>query len=161
KWSKNNGADLFAATIVDATAAASGLILLAAGANVQDGDLIEVLAEQTDLGDATLASIMLGTPSFRPADRSVGTLFYAKTTNATGQIQVLDLVNKQAAALQDWHDTPGVTNVVKVRRWDGLLDTASVAKFDLGDGITVVLSGASFRPGDYWQYEARKLKDNA
>jgi Family of unknown function (DUF6519) len=162
KWSKNNGADLFAATIADAAAAAKGIVTLASGANVRDGDLVEVLVERDDLGDAAPAQIKLATPSFRPADRSVGVLYYAQTTSVSGQIQVLDLVTKLATALPAGIEIlPGA----KLRRWDGLLVTAPVAtpvtSFDLGDGITVVLSGASFRPGDYWQYEARKLKDNA
>ena len=160
KWSKNNGADLFAAVVDNEP---MGLVSLPSGADVRDGDLVELIAEDDDLGDAAPALITLATPSFRPADRRVGTLYYARTTSKTGQIQLLYLATKTTASLVAG---TGARPGIKVRRWHGLLRTdpvsgSPVTSFELGDGITIELSGASFRPGDYWQYEARKLRDNA
>ncbi|AGP41495.1 hypothetical protein [Sorangium cellulosum] len=160
KWSKNNGADLFGALVADA---ANGLVTLSGGADVRDGDLVELLFEVDDLGDAGLAEISLTAPWFRPAERKVGALYYAQTTSVTGQIRLLDLATKTQASVDPaLAAKPGA----KVRLWHGLLRTAPVngnvvSTFDLGDGIAIELAGASFRPGSYWQYEARKLKDNS
>ena len=61
-------------------------------------------------------------------------------------------------------------SVLKLRRWHGILDpqqlagggAASPGPHVLEDGITVELSSTgSYRPGQYWQYEARVLGQNA
>ncbi len=54
-------------------------------------------------------------------------------------------------------------SVLKLRRWHGLLDPqGSGGPHVLEDGISVELpSGGSYRPGQYWQYEARVRGENA
>ncbi|WP_437733120.1 DUF6519 domain-containing protein [Sorangium sp. So ce1335] len=163
KWSKNNGSDAFAVASVANTLAS---LTLAAGADVKDGDLIELIDETDDLGDDVLARVALATRSFRPAERSVGELFYAETTTTAGQIKLRDVATKLPVNVpNDFASKDKAPR--KVRVWHGLLRTAPqvvgdppVTAFSLGDGITVELSGTDFRPGDYWQHEARKIKDN-
>ncbi|WP_158625677.1 DUF6519 domain-containing protein [Corallococcus carmarthensis] len=163
KWSKNNGSDVFAVAAVANTLQS---LTLAPGAEVKDGDLIELVDETDDLGDAAPAQVALGTKSFKAAQRSAGQLFYAETTATSGQLKLRDPVTRLPV------NVPGdFANKVqaprKARVWHGLLVTKPktladppVTVFDLGDGITIELSGAAFRPGDYWQHEARKIKDN-
>ncbi|MFO0589344.1 MAG: hypothetical protein U0441_17535 [Polyangiaceae bacterium] len=166
KWSKNNGADAFAVT-----GASSDFLTMAAGAQIRDGDLVELLTETDDLGDAAggNATISLAAPKFRPSTRRVGKLFYAETTATSGQIKLRDLDTKLSTSVPaDFvtHDPKRGARYVRV--WHGRLVTqhepgnppGPTTDFDIGDGIHVKLSGADFRPGDYWQHEARKLKDN-
>ncbi|RKG76382.1 hypothetical protein D7W79_18005 [Corallococcus exercitus] len=163
KWSKNNGSDVFAVASVANTLTS---LTLAPGAEVKDGDLIELIDETDDLGDSAPAEVALGAKSFRASQRSVGQLFYAETTATSGQLKLRDAVTRLPV------NVPGdFANKVqaprKARVWHGLLVTKPkalgdppVTVFDLGDGITIELLGAAFRPGDYWQHEVRKIKDN-
>ncbi|MEZ4293408.1 MAG: DUF6519 domain-containing protein [Polyangiaceae bacterium] len=159
KWSKNNGSDAFAVASISPDGKS---LILAPGAEVKDGDLIELVDETDDLGDVALATVAVATPSFRPAERAVGELFYAETTATSNQIKLRDLATKlpiDVPAEFVQHDLAPR----KVRVWHGLLDTdgSPVQPFELGDGIAVELTGGDFRQGDYWQHEARRLKDNA
>ncbi|MBN8471775.1 hypothetical protein JYJ95_35160 [Corallococcus exiguus] len=163
KWSKNNGSDVFA---VAAVANTLTNLTLAPGAEVKDGDLIELLDETDDLGDAVPAEVALATKSFKASQRSVGQLFYAETTATSGQLKLRDPVTRLPVNVPaDFANKDKAPR--KVRVWHGLLVTKPkvvgdppVTTFDLGDGIVIELSGAAFRPGDYWQHEARKIKDN-
>jgi hypothetical protein len=163
KWSKNNGADAFAVAAVADTLTS---LTLAPGAEVKDGDLIELVDETDELGDSAPAQIALGTKSFRAAQRLAGQLFYAETTATSSQIKLRDRVTKLSVNVPTDFAAKSMAPR-KVRVWHGLLVTKPeapadppVTAFDLGDGITIALSGAAFRPGDYWQHEARKIKDN-
>ncbi|WP_223645140.1 DUF6519 domain-containing protein [Corallococcus sp. EGB] len=163
KWSKNNGSDVFAVASVANTLAS---LTLAPGSEVKDGDLIELVDETDDLGDAALAEVALATKSFKAAQRSVGQLYYAETTATSGQLKLRDRVTRLPVNVPaDFANKDKAPR--KVRVWHGLLVTQPkamgeppVTVFDLGDGIVIELSGAAFRPGDYWQHEARKIKDN-
>ncbi|WP_437755113.1 hypothetical protein [Sorangium sp. So ce1389] len=161
KWSKNNGSDAFAVESVANTLAS---LTLAAGADVKDGDLIELIDETDDLGDDAPAQIALTTRAFTPAKRSVGQLFYAETTATARQIKLRDVVTKLPVDVpNDFASKDKAPR--KVRVWHGLLRMASKKPgdppvFELGDGITIELSGADFRPGAHWQHEARKVQDN-
>ncbi|MEM6791398.1 MAG: DUF6519 domain-containing protein [Myxococcota bacterium] len=157
KWSRDNGGSLGAINIDDA---ANGLVTVVGGLSILDGELVEVLHEGTDLGDQDRASVDLGPVSVTPTRNRVGTLYYATTTARTGQIQLLDLVTKTPVSLT----TVATATGLKVRRWSGTCDTTlngGTSSFELGDGITIDLSGSDFRPRDYWQYEARPQRDNA
>jgi len=169
KWSRNNGADLFRVAEVDGT---EGTLTLAPGADVRDGDILEFLTESIDLGDHERGEITLaqveGTqrPVFRPPTRAVGVLYYAQEipSGSARKVRLLDLATKkQAKVAGALAAQPGP----KVRRWHGLLRTAPAShgappqeKFVV-DGIAVALGGERFQPGDYWQFEARKLHENA
>ncbi|RKG57582.1 hypothetical protein D7X30_18945 [Corallococcus sp. AB011P] len=163
KWSKNNGSDVFAVASVANTLTN---LTLAPGAEVKDGDLIELLDETDDLGDAAPAEVALAAKSFRASQRSVGQLFYAETTATSGQLKLRDPVTRLPVNVPaDFANKDKAPR--KVRVWHGLLVTKPkvmgdppVTAFDLGDGIVIELTGAAFRPGDYWQHEARKIKDN-
>ncbi|MBN9686424.1 MULTISPECIES: DUF6519 domain-containing protein [unclassified Corallococcus] len=163
KWSRNNGSDVFAVASVANTLTN---LTLAPGAEVKDGDLIELLDETDDLGDAAPAEVALAAKVFRASQRSVGQLFYAETTATSGQLKLRDAVTRLPVNVPA--DFANKTQAPrKVRVWHGLLVTKPkvlgdppVTLFDLGDGIVIELSGAAFRPGDYWQHEARKIKDN-
>ncbi len=161
KWSKNNGADL--STVLSVDDATTGLATVSGSVTLEDGDLVELLYEATDLGDQDLGVADVGTGIFTPAQRRVGTLYYIETTSKTSQVQLLDLTSKAPADISAFVDGMGDPKPgLKVRRWSGLCDTTgAVSGFDLGDGITITLGGTGFRPGDYWQYEARRNKDNA
>lgn len=160
KWSRNNGSDMFAVTVPTL----GTHLVLAPGAEVADGDLIELVDEADDLGDQDTALISLATPEVRPSKRRTGRLFYAQTTQTAGVIKL-----RKTNPTKDPTGVPSDFGKVhpKVRVWHGLLQTApekagdpAVTAFDLGDGIHVELSGSDFRPGDYWHYEARKLQSN-
>jgi hypothetical protein len=165
KWSKNNGADLYDAVLESGP---SGEISLRGTNDITDGDLVELTNESHDLGDSADASVRTAGPTFRPAERRVGTLYYVKTGTTSGVVVLLDLVTKNPVVLDATLFDPGGSEpkkIAKIRRWHGLLDTrpvgSPVSVFPLGDGIEVKLGGTGFRAGDYWQYEARRLKDNA
>jgi hypothetical protein len=158
KWSRNNGADLFGVEAIEPQGSATHL-LLAPGANVRDGDLLELLSDVTDLGDAVPGSIQ---SQFNPPRRATGTLYYARELVEPQKIEIFDLTGNSVTL------GPGVDTVKgwKVRRWHGLLKTQGGTQVDFSvDGIAVTLGETAegqgtFHPGDYWQYEARKLYSN-
>jgi hypothetical protein len=161
KWSRDNGADLFAANLTT-----DGKLKFDAGTPLESGDIVEVLSNVVDLGDEALASV--GAGGLVPSDRAVGQLAQLRDVQvASSSDEVLfDLVElddvTQSVTLDDRYGTlPDA--VLKLRRWTGVLDASDgVGPYTLEDGLTVELSSTgSYRAGQYWQYEARAVGVNA
>lgn len=167
KWSRDNGSELFAAELDN------GNLLFDAGTPLAADDLVEVLSHVVDLGDDELANV--AADWFVPPDRAVGQLarLDALDVESSSDEVVFRLVDR---------DDPGTViqlderyglddeRVLKVRRWHGLIEPAQLAADPIGqsgphdveDGITLQVSGiGTFRPGQFWQYEARVGSANA
>jgi hypothetical protein len=168
KWSRDNGSELFAARLD-----IEGNLVFDSGTLLAAGDIVEVLSSVVDLGDDALATVSAG--GFVPAQRAVGQLaqLAAVEGGASADEVLFRLVdpddNLVTVALDDRY---GVVDdaVLKLRRWHGILDpqqiagsgSASPGPHVLEEGIGVVLSSTgSYRPGQWWQYEARTGDDNA
>ena len=168
KWSRDNGSELFAATLDD-----SENLVFPPDTPLAAGDIVEVLSNVVDLGDDTLATVSAG--GFVPARRAVGQLAQLAAVELASSADevVFRLVKPDnpddPIALDDRYGTlPDA--VLKLRRWHGILDpqqiagigVASAGPHVLEDGITVDLSSTgSYRPGQWWQYEARVGGENA
>lgn len=164
KWSRNNGAELF--PIVKSTASGGATRLeLMPGADLRDGDLVELLDETVELGDAVQATV--DATGLTPSQRAKGPLYLVREVlDAPGQVELL---NSAGSAVLLSHDLTAVAPS-KLRRWHGLLKPADGVSQGGGlvykvDGIEVKLAGPGgnpdlFRTGDYWQYEARRLYAN-
>jgi len=172
KWSRDNGSELFA-PISTARLDASQNLVFEAGTALAAGDVVEVLSNVVDLGDDALAQVSAG--GFVPPQRAVGQLAQLAAIEVASSADeiVFRLVEPEDVAtpvtLDDRYGTlPDA--VLKLRRWHGILDpqeiadggAASPGPHVLEDGITVELSSTgSYRPGQYWQYEARVPGENA
>lgn len=169
KWSRDNGSELFAARLDGA----GQNLVFDAGTALAAGDIVEVLSNVIDLGDDALAQV--GATGFVPAQRAVGRLaqLAAVELDSSADEVIFRLVEPDdvvtGVSLDDRFGTlPDA--VLKLRRWHGILDPQQLARGGaaspgphvLEDGLTVELSATgSYRPGQYWQYEARVLGDNA
>lgn len=164
KWSRNNGAELFPIVKSTASGGATRLELLP-GADLRDGDLVELLDETVELGDAVQATV--DATGLTPSQRAKGPLYLVREVlDAPGQVELL---NSAGSAVLLSHDLTAVAPS-KLRRWHGLLKPADGVSQGGGlvytvDGIEVKLAGPGgnpdlFRTGDYWQYEARRLYAN-
>ena len=161
KWSRDNGSELFAADLNT-----SGELVFPAFAAPSAGDIVEVLSHVVDLGDDALG--VIGAAGFTPPRRAVGQLaqLVAVDVAAASDDVVFRLVDPDDVDLPvQLDDRYGDLrdSVLKLRRWHGLLDPqGSGGPHVLEDGIGVQLpSGGSYRPGQYWQYEARVRGENA
>ena len=168
KWSRDNGSELFEARLDD-----SQNFVFDVGTPLAAGDIVEVLSNVVDLGDDALARVSAG--GFVPARRAVGQLaqLAAVEVASSSDEVVFRLVEPDNVAntvtLDDRYGTlPDA--VLKLRRWHGILDpqqlagggAASPGPHVLEDGISVELSSTgSYRPGQWWQYEARVRGENA
>ena len=164
KWSRNNGAELF--LIVKATDSGGATRLeLAPGTDLRDGDLVELLDETVELGDAVEATV--DATGVTPSQRAKGPLFFVREVlDAPRQVELIDSADNAVLLA---HDVTAV-GPSKLRRWHGVLRSAEGVLQGGGlvykvDGIEVTLSGPAgnpdmFRSGDYWQYEARRLYAN-
>ena len=162
KWSRNNGSELYGASVVDA---ASGRVAIqstpgtAPPMRLVENDLVEIITESIDLNDEAPAAIVLATPSVIPAERRVGHLCLVKTTNIDGEVQLCDLATKTPI---DFTAVNAPPQPARLRKWDGIIaSTVAPSKHTIEDGLDLELSGSDFRPGDYWQFEARRLGNNA
>lgn len=165
KWSRNNGAESF--RIVKWTTTTVTRLELAAGSDLKDGDLVEVVDESVELGDRTHAT--LDAAGFTPAVRATGPLYFVRNVaDAPGQVELLNTAGNPVVITTNLMTAAPPS---KLRRWHGLLKPADGAVQGDGsltytvDGIEVRLAGPAggtdlFRQGDYWQYEARKLYAN-
>ncbi len=164
KWSRNNGSELYGVLAV--TDPAQGLVNLQATPGTAppmrlvENDLVEIVTEDIDLGDDQRATVILGaSPSVVPARRRVGRLCLVKTTNADDVVQLCDFTTK---APIDFTAVNAPPQPVRLRKWDGLIQsTAAPSVHTIEDGLDVELSGSDFRALDYWQFEARRLGNNA
>lgn len=161
KWSRDNGSELFAATVTT-----TGDLVLDAATPLAAGDLVEVLSDVVDLGDDAHALVVPGT--FVPARRAVGQLgqlvdVTSQAGEDTVRFRLAEVDNSSASLALDgrYGDT---SDGLKLRRWHGILDPQHLAGANpptegphvLEDGVTVTLSSSgTFRPGQYWQYQAR------
>lgn len=160
KWSRDNGCELFAATVD-----AAGRLVFEAGTALASGDIVEVLSNVVDLGDDALAQVSAG--GFVPARRAVGQLGQLVAGDSSGltddvAFTLVDIDDGVTpVVLDDRYGTPSA--ILKLRRWHGTLDPQGAAgPHPLEDAITVTLSETgTFRPGQYWQYEARVRRENA
>ncbi|GAA1553006.1 hypothetical protein GCM10009789_03180 [Kribbella sancticallisti] len=162
KWSRDNGSELFTSTL-----STTGDLILEAGTPLAAGDLVEVLSGVIDLGDDAHAMVAPG--SFVPAQRAVGQLGQlVEVTSQAGDDTVRFRLAEVADAnvqlpLDDRYGDLARTGM-KLRRWHGLLDPQQLAggnpatggPYVLEDGVRVTMTGAgTYRPGQYWQYQAR------
>jgi hypothetical protein len=162
-WSRDNANELFAATV-----STSGELVLDAATALAAGDLVEVLSSVIDLGDDRMASVSPG--GFVPAQRAVGQLGQlvevpSQAGDDTVRFRLVDVDDATVPVTLD--DRYGDLSAagLKLRRWHGVLDPQRLAgggavdpsaSYVLEDGITVSLSGSgTYRPGQYWQYQAR------
>ncbi len=166
KWSRNNGAELF--LIVKATASGGATrVELAPGADLRDGDLVELLDETVELGDAVQAT--LDAAGLTPSQRAKGPLYLVREVlDAPRQVELIDSAGNAVLLAHDVMAAAVAPS--KLRRWHGVLKPADGVLKDRVlvykvDGIEVKLAGPDgnpdlFRSGDYWQYEARRLYAN-
>jgi len=162
-WSRDNANELFAATL-----SASRELVLDASTTLAVGDLVEVLSGVVDLGDDQLGAVYLG--GFVPPDRAVGQLGQlvevpSQVGDDSVRFRLADVDDARVPVVLDnrYGDLPAAG--LKLRRWHGVLDPQRLAgggmvdpsaSYVLEDGITVtLLRNGTFRPGQYWQYQAR------
>ena len=159
KWSRDNASDLFAASVPPAAATT---LHVAAEAPLRAGDLVEVLSDATDLGDAAPGGVTAA--GFARPRRPQGRLVRLDGGGTvTGTQRVFDLLDPETEALAAPLDLASLGNAgVKVRRWDGLIARpgAGALNLPIENGIEAQIDG-SFEPGDWWQFEARVLAPNA
>jgi hypothetical protein len=168
KWSRDNGSEVFAARLDT-----SKNLVFDPGIALAAGDIVEVLSNVVDLGDDALADVNAG--GFVPARRAVGQLAQLAPVEVASSADevVFRLVETEdvttPVTLDDRYGTLRDA-VLKLRRWHGLLDpgalagggAASPGPHVLEDGVSVELSSTgSYRPGQWWQYEARVHGQNA
>ena len=159
KWSRDNAADLFAASVPPAAATT---LRVAAEAPLRAGDLVEVLSDATDLGDAAPGAVTAA--GFARPRRPQGRLVRLDGGGTvTGIQRVFALLDPETEAPAAPLDLASLGNQgVKVRRWDGLIPRPGAGPLNLPieNGIEAQIDG-SFEPGDWWQFEARVLAPNA
>jgi len=165
KWSRDNGSELFAATVD-----VNGNLVFDAGTPLGGGDIVEVLSDVVDLGDDIGASVSAG--GFEPAQRAVGQLaqLVALDVSSSPDEVAFRLADVDDAGTAVTLDDRYGTATHKVRRWHGIVDPQGAAGTGaaqpgphvLEDGISIELSSTgSYRPGQWWQYEARVVGANA
>lgn len=157
KWSRDNGSELFTVEVVDGNE-----FTVAAGSGLQDGDLIEILSEVVELGDA--AEAVLSGGQFTPPVRLVGqlALLVAQGADSLGR-EVYALVTVDDPAIALVLDTTRYPQLdeLRLRRWHGLIDTEiGEPSYAIENGISVELAGTQFDVGDWWEWEARVLQAN-
>jgi hypothetical protein len=173
KWSRDNAGLLVAATLDE-----SANIVLPAGSPLRHGDLVEVTSETVELGDA--AAGRLDGAGFLPPQRAVGQLgLLAEIPGvATGNDRIFRLVSPAdeavPAPLDARYGDPARAGL-RLRRWDGLLEPATIAAASgqplspgphpVELGLTVTLSppgspAAVYRPVQHWQFELRVSRQN-
>jgi len=159
KWSRDNASDLFAASV---SPAAPTTLRVAAEAPLRAGDLVEVLSDATDRGDAAPGAVTAA--GFARPRRPQGRLVRLDGGGTvTGTQRVFDLLDPETEAPAAPLDLAFLGNQgVKVRRWDGLIARPGAGPLNLPieNGIEAQIDG-SFEPGNWWQFEARVLAPNA
>jgi hypothetical protein len=164
KWSRDNAAELFpvAFPVRPAPTDPVDSLIVGAEAPLRDGDLVELLSEATDLGDAAPGAVT-ATGFARPR-RSQGRLLrLSGGEQVTGASRVFTLRDPLTEApIASIDPAPFGQVGLKLRRWTGLIRRTGTgaASFELEHGIQAAIAGG-FEPGDWWQYEARTAAQNA
>jgi hypothetical protein len=162
KWSRDNGSELFAATL-----SVGRELVLDAATPLAAGDLVEVLSSVIDLGDDAHARVASGL--FAPAQRAVGQLGQlvevpSQAGDDTIRFRLAQVGDASVQVPLDDRYGDLTQARLKLRRWHGVLDPQQLAgagtpaggPYVLENGITVTLPGTgTYRPGQYWQYQAR------
>ena len=166
KFSPDNGSELFPLFTLSAAE-----IETLADTALRDGDLVELLSETIELGDAGLAALDPAQGRFTAPERAVGDLVRLRDLGlvANGTRRRFGLRDPNDEAIPPVvpvdparYGVPGPMRL-KARRWHGLIAPAgAAAPFSavIEDGLSVILDGGNFEPGDWWQYEARVDGDN-
>lgn len=162
-WSRDNASELFAATL-----SPGGDLMLDASTPLAAGDLVEVLSNVVDLGDDQPGAVSIG--GFLPPERAVGQLGQllevpTQAGDDAVRFRLADVDDASVPVALDQRYGDLTAAGLKLRRWHGVLDPRRLAgggavdpaaSYVLEDAITVSLSATgSFRPGQYWQYQAR------
>ncbi len=165
KWSRDNGSHLFA--VEEADDGDNELVFLP-DSGVEDGDLVELLGDEIDLGDEIASDGLTGRATitggaFVPATRRVGQLvqlrFVDVDTNGNERFSLVDLDGAAVTVFTDvW--PYAASALTRVRRWHGRIVTeAATTEYEIENGVTVTLGG-TFRPGEWWISEARVSTPN-
>jgi N-acetylneuraminic acid mutarotase len=156
KWSRNNGSDVFPVLrVVDDRS----LIALPRSCDVRNGDLIEVLSTAVELGDGGDGRLEGPGYRFTPPSRLVGELFYVREKGQNDTEKLFELRDLKTRLPAQLGETLAAQPGKKIRRWDGYFQQGVSDRWfrqEIEDGIQVVMEQGLFRPGDYWQYEARR-----
>ncbi len=161
KWSRDNAAHVFAVREI-----AGNRVTLDRNCGLLPGDIVEVLSDVVDLGDAERAAVVA--TGVTPTRRRVGLLARLKQEESDSQGRdVFSLLNRTNPAVgvdpaADPVQRYPMLDALRLRRWDGVAAPEAsgadvIAKIE--DGIELRLAG-TFRPGEYWQYEARRGASN-
>ncbi len=164
KWSRDNAAELFPVAFPERPDPADPVDSLIVGAEVplRDGDLVELLSEATDLGDAAPGAVS-ATGFTRPTRAQGRLLRLSGGEQVTGASRVFTLRDPLTEApIASIDPAPFGQVGLKLRRWTGLIRRTGVgaATFELEHGIQAAVAGG-FEPGDWWQFEARTAAQNA
>ena len=162
KWSRENGSELFPAEIVGDPVTA---LRVTAELRLRQGDLVELLSDATELADA--ADGQIGGAGFtRPQLRQGRLVRLHGGSETDAPTRTFTLREPDGSTLPSGEDSipagPLGTEGIKLRRWSGLISRSGTGPLtaDVEDGIQATITG-EFEPGDWWQYEARVLADNA
>jgi hypothetical protein len=158
KWSRDNAAELYPVELPNDPV---DVIRVRADLPLRAGDLVELLGEATDLGDA--------------APGAIGAGGFLRPRRLQGRLLRLDGGEVVSGSMRDFtlREPEGETTVApfprapfgtgfKLRRWSGLIRRTGTGALTptLENGIEAAIAG-EFEPGDWWQYEARVLAQNA
>jgi|GEM_PF-6210036 len=157
KWSRDNASAVF--VVRDLSGA---VVTLDRESGLSGGDIVEVLSEVVDLGDADRAAVTAGGVTL--ARRRVGMLARVAALEADSQgrdrFELHDLTTPTTLFVpaSDPVRYPA-TEPLRLRRWDGVAVAGAGNIARIEDGIEITLGG-QFQPGEYWQYEARRGAQN-
>jgi hypothetical protein len=163
KWSRQGGSELFGVV-----AYTTGSITVPASSPLRDGNIVELLNDEIELGDAAPGAIV--SDQFRPPVRQVGVIAQLRAqASADPANNEFALVDPDAAdtVLNIDDDGPRYggkpPETLRVRRWDAFPaaqtiptdpNSATPVELEIENGIFIQVAG-TFEVGDWWQFEAR------
>lgn len=154
KWSRDNASALFVVRDVS-----GAIVTLDRESGLSGGDIVEVLSEVVDRGDVTRA--VIAPAGVTPAVRQTGVLARVAALAADSQgrerFELHDLTTT-APFVPSTDPARYPNDELRLRRWDGVAIPQTVGPdvvAQIEDGIAITLAG-QFRPGEYWQFEARR-----
>ncbi len=159
KWSRDNGSELYSVVALTGT-----IVHVAPGSGLQDGDLVELVSDLVELGDAVGA--VFEDDAFTPAVRNVGQLALLQRdgdgVDDLGR-ETFKLIALDSGAPLDPDPAfyPDDQRML-LRRWHGQFTTPDDAEtpVELEHGIKLAFDGTRFVVGDWWEWQARVLLDN-